>query len=371
MKIVYLDQNIYGEFISKKDKLCTSLYDKLCTLVKSRKIIVPFSVSHIQETKNRANAESIKKELSIINKLSQGMMLYSYGKNCTVVFNDAYNVYENLQLNELELAPEFQEALRIYERNREIFHRIGFGPLVMNNKSYEDISKELNQILQHPEKYSKKITPKEIVELKNSGSKILSLLCSGSIRLLQQASSDFKELRVQLKTMTRNHLRNNSEIEDLFELVKPEYVKKSKEYRNNINKCRELIDNSLKMSLGIFPESPPVSLSSHSELIEYFTETLSMNKQFQFQTETVMVSIIEMAGYYPDSEKRKREVKKKGFFLELFDMPHFNNSLFCDFFITNDRALVKRTNAVLKHLDKKSPKILFPVEANTILDLLF
>lgn len=362
MKIIYLDHNIYGEFVSKKIDFYNNLYNYLLTLVNENKIIIPYSLTHIQETINRPNPNSILEELKIINSLSKGAMQHTYGKNCTIVFKDAFNSYNDLKATKPDLIPELQEAFKVFEKVNKIFLKIGFNPLIMNNKSYKEITNELSVILKSPEKYKYKINESELAELEESSIKMLTLLCSGSIRLLQEASQQFKEVKKDFKALTQNHIKKNQDIPDFFIMIKDDYKTKIKEYRVNIKKCNEQIQKAIKISSGVIPISDKIKISSYDDLVRYFNSTLSENKIFQFQEETVLVSLLEMAGHFPDSEKRKREVKKKGYFLEMFDMPHFNNSLFCQYFITKDKALLNRIKTVFNHLGLKKPILLFPEE---------
>ncbi|TGM87950.1 hypothetical protein [Leptospira licerasiae] len=370
MKIIYLDHNIYSEFVSSSNKLYSDIYLILNKLVQQRKVIIPYSVSHIQETINRPHANSINKELEIINNLSQGAMLYPVGKNCTIVFNDAFTIFNNLKTNHFDLPIEFQEAYRIYESIKAIFQKIGFSPLFMNNKSYEAVTAELTQLFKDPKKYEKKISITEKKELEETANKMLMLLCSGVVRLAQESISNFNEIRKGLKELTRDHLKRTADKEGLFDLMKPEYREKIKGYRDNIRVCKNQIEDAIKLSSGILPQPQKAPITSHADLAQFFIESFAQNKTFQFRDETVLVSILEMAGYFPDSDKRKREVKKKGYFLEMFDMPHFNNSLFCDYFVSNDGSLYKRVNSVLSHLGYNKPKLLYPNEVIAELELI-
>ncbi|PJZ29630.1 hypothetical protein [Leptospira kmetyi] len=361
MKLIYLDQNVYSDFLlpSVSDKKLLLLLKRK---IEQKKILIPYSFSHITEVSGRTNKESISKELALISVLSNDLLIQIYADKAFLSKLEPITAFTNVKANPVKFPQEFIKVLKINERLMPYLKKMGFDPEVFNNKTAEEIRKFYDDLFIQPDNLLKKLDKREERRISLYSKLSFKLLNKFAISQLNSALLAAIEVKSAYVEFTRNFINEKQDIPDLFSsMIKPQYKEDLKRYRNSIKILQKKLSELL--SKNIFEVQDLKPLSNYSDLRNLIQSSFDHLEHARPQILVSDLVLLELVGYYPDSKKRKSEVKKKGYFLELYDKEHVNYASFCDVLITSDNKLRKRALAALKLNSNIQTNILDKAEA--------
>lgn len=311
--IVYFDNNIWSALTRLKNKSPEPFADVLHKIQQCKELLICFSTANVHETLERTSEMNRNTEMQLVNEITQKRFLDSGGSMKKRSIED--------------VIPEVKAKNEILRRLRLAFDM----PKVVNRDNF-DLSKEIQN------NYPSDTAVDDVME--NAFDKIQK-------KPRQDPKQDLDFIRENLQRI----------IGDMFR----ERVGQPND-EESYNSAMELIQNFLKTAFDGGLEISKRALEARDGN-EFLKILLSANDSEAWRSPMVS-GLLNAFQYWPDD---KKVLERKGKTIDDIDNEHVMYASYCDYFVTQDRHLAKRYEAVLKKLKLHSKVVTFQ-EFITLLD---